>query len=110
MPLSICFHLAIGRSLPLLSTAILLTGVHRSIVANDGWRTNVTILVILCVWYYLVYLTTPVELKVHLETSMDRLLIQVWPSFLLLAGLICERSWVKPWSNLALVARSYDGH
>ena len=100
---------AISPFLPLIAF-ILLTGVHRSIVANNGWRTNVMILVILCAGYYLVYLTTPIELKVHLETSMDRLFMQVWPSFLLLAGLVCERSWAKPGSNLALVARSYGGH
>lgn len=100
---------AISPFLPLIAF-ILRTGVHRSIVANNGWRTNVTILVILCAGYYLICLTTLVELKVHLETSMDRLLMQVWPAFLLLAGLVCECSWAKPRSNLALVARSYDGH
>jgi len=99
---------SISPFLPLIAF-ILLTGVHRSIVANGGWRTNVTILMILCAGYYLVYLTTPVELKVHLETSMDRLFLQLWPSFLLLAGLVCKRTWAKQ-PNMALVARGYGGY
>jgi hypothetical protein len=60
---------SISPFIPLIAF-ILLTGVHRSIFANYGWRTIVTILVILCAGYYLVYLTTPVDLKVHLESSL----------------------------------------
>jgi hypothetical protein len=67
---------------------ILLTGVYRPVFSSQGWRTIVLILVILAAGYYFVYLTTPVDLKWHLESSLDRVLLQLWPSILLTLGLI----------------------
>jgi hypothetical protein len=78
--------------IPLLAL-IVVTGVSRRVVTSYGWLTIVFILVFLSAGYYFVYLTTPVELKVHLEGSLDRLLLQLWPSILLVAGLICERDF-----------------
>jgi hypothetical protein len=75
--------------LPLLAF-ILLIGVHRPIFASDGWRTIATAMLIVVAGYYFVYLTTPIDLKWHIETSMDRLFIQLWPSILLIAGLMCK--------------------
>jgi hypothetical protein len=100
---------SISPFIPLIAF-ILLTGVHRSIFANYGWRTIVTILVIVCAGYYLVYLMTPVDLKWHLEASLDRLFLQLWPSVLLLAGLGCQPGWGKPRPELAVVARGYGKH
>jgi hypothetical protein len=100
---------SISPFIPLIAF-ILLTGVHRSIFANYEWRIIVTILVIVCAGYYLVYLTTPLDLKWHLESSLDRLLLQLWPSFLLLAGLFCQPDWGKPRPDLAAVARGYGKH
>jgi hypothetical protein len=100
---------SVSPFIPLIAF-ILLAGVHRSIFANYGWRTIVTILVILCAGYYLVYLTTPVDLKWHLESSLDRLFLQLWPSVLLLAGLICQPGWAKPHTGLVVVARGYGKH
>jgi hypothetical protein len=78
-----------------LAAFILLRGVYRPAFASPGWRTAVFILAVLVAAYYFVYLTTPVELQVHITTSMDRVLLQLWPSFLLIAGLVCrpERSY-----------------
>jgi hypothetical protein len=67
---------------------ILLIGVYRPVFSSQGWRTIVLILVVLAAGYYFVYLTTPVPLKWHLETSLDRVLLQLWPSILLTLGLI----------------------
>jgi hypothetical protein len=100
---------SISPFIPLIAF-ILLTGVHRSIFADYGWRTIVTILVIVCAGYYLVYLTTPVDLKWHLESSLDRLFLQLWPSVLLLAGLLCQPGWAEPRRELAVVARGYGKH
>ena len=75
--------------LPLLAF-ILLIGVHRPIFAMEGWRTIVTAMLIVFAGYYFVYLTTPLDLKWHIETSMDRLFIQLWPSVLLIVGLMCK--------------------
>jgi hypothetical protein len=80
---------AFSPYIPLLAF-IFLTGVSRSVFASRGWQTIAVILVTLVAGYYAVYLTTPVELKVHIETSMDRLYLQLWPSLLLLAGLTCR--------------------
>jgi hypothetical protein len=46
-----------------------------------------SILGIVLAGYYFVYISTPIPLQVHLDSSLDRLMIQQWPSFLLLLGL-----------------------
>jgi hypothetical protein len=71
---------------------ILLTGVHRSVFRSYAWRTIANIVLLVALGYYFVYLITPLPLQRHLETSMDRLLLQLWPSLLLVAGLICRGS------------------
>jgi hypothetical protein len=100
---------SISPLIPLIAF-VLLTGVHRSIFANYGWRTIVTILLIVCAGYYWVYLTTPVDLKWHLESSLDRLFLQLWPSVLLLAGLVCQPGWAKQRPELAVVEGGYGNH
>jgi hypothetical protein len=99
---------SVSPVIPLIAF-ILLTGVRGSIFANYGW-TTIVILVILCTGYYMVYLMTPVDLKWHLESSLDRLLLQLWPSVLLLAGLVCQPGWAKNFTEPAVVARSYGKH
>lgn len=69
---------------------ILLIGVHRPVFRSYAWRTIVSIVALVALGYYGVYLVTPQTLEWHLETSMDRLLLQLWPSLLLIAGLICR--------------------
>jgi hypothetical protein len=69
---------------------ILLVGVHRPVFRSYGWQTIASIVVLVALGYYFVYLVTPVPLQVHLESSLDRLLLQLWPSLLLTGGLICH--------------------
>jgi general stress protein CsbA len=69
---------------------IIVTGISWRVFRSQGWLTIVLTLVFLSAGYYFVYLTTPVPLKIHIESSLDRLLLQLWPSLLLAAGLICE--------------------
>ncbi len=38
--------------------------------------------------YFAVYLTTPHDLSWHIYTSMDRLLVQMWPTFVLVYFLL----------------------
>ncbi len=45
-------------------------------------------LLLLCAGYLAVYLTTPYDLPWHISTSMDRLLVQVWPTFVLVLFLL----------------------
>lgn len=75
--------------IPLLAL-IVFTGIDRRAVAGLGWLTLVCIMFLVSAGYYFVYLTTPIELKVHIESSMDRLLLQIWPSLLLIGGLMCK--------------------
>lgn len=69
---------------------ILLLGVYRPVFSSQVWRMIVLILAVLVAGYYFVYLTTPVELKVHLETSLDRVFLQFWPSILFTLGLMAR--------------------
>jgi len=66
---------------------VALRGGDRSMLRSSGWLTGFAILAIMTLGYYCVYLTTPHDLSYHLKTSFDRLMIQLWPSFLLLLGL-----------------------
>ncbi|HEX7177443.1 MAG TPA: glycosyltransferase family 39 protein [Pyrinomonadaceae bacterium] len=52
---------------------------HRSGVIHVGLT-----LCLMLAGYFWVYLTTPYELVFHVRFSMDRLLLQLWPGFLLL--------------------------
>jgi hypothetical protein len=51
------------------------------------WRQGALTLGLLCVGYLMVYVTTPYELEWHLRTSMDRLLLQMWPALVLVVML-----------------------
>jgi len=42
--------------------------------------------------YFAVYVITALPLDIHLATSLDRLLMQLWPSLLLVAGLAVDRT------------------
>jgi hypothetical protein len=64
-----------------------LRGGDRVIVKSSSWLTGFGILAIVAAGYYCVYVTTPLDLQYHLTSSLDRLILQIWPSFLLLLGL-----------------------
>jgi hypothetical protein len=64
----------------IIPVAFLLLGRHRD-AAN---RTPCALLPagvigLMLAGYYGIYLTTPLELKAHLATSIDRLILQLWP-------------------------------
>jgi hypothetical protein len=79
--------------IPLLAF-ILLMGICRPVFASRGWLTIAFVMVSLAASYYFVYLTTPLPLKTHLDSSLDRVLLQLWPSMLLTIGLV-----TRPASN-----------
>ena len=64
-----------------------LRGTDSFMVRSRGWLTGALILAIMAAGYYFVYLITPLDLQYHLKSSLDRLMIHLWPSFLLLLGL-----------------------
>ena len=67
-----------------------LRGIDRSTTRSAGWLTSASILGLVAVGYYLVYATSPLILQYHLDSSLNRLLIQLWPSVLLVLGLLCR--------------------
>jgi hypothetical protein len=50
--------------------------------------TSSLVVFLMFVVFYLVYLTTPYDLAWHLRTSLDRVLLQLWPSFLFIYFLL----------------------
>jgi hypothetical protein len=81
---------AFNPFLPVLAF-IGLSGVDRSVLRSFSWRAGVTIIAMVLVGYFFIYVITPLELNYHLNSSLDRLLIHVWPACLLLAGLTTRR-------------------
>ena len=70
---------------------ILYRGIDRSAMQNLGCRIGLMTLVIMIAGYYMVYVVTPQDLSWHLGTSIDRLLLHLWPSALLIVGLAVKR-------------------
>lgn len=78
---------------PLLLLAILAILLHFRINERETQgviATGLTLVVVFAA-YCGVYLITPYDLRWHLDTSLDRLYTQVWPSFLFVAFLILAR-------------------
>ncbi len=68
-----------------------LSGADRSVLRSFSWRAGVAIIAILQVSYFVIYVITPLDLTYHLISSLDRLLMHVWPGCLLLAGMVARR-------------------
>jgi hypothetical protein len=54
-----------------------------------------SILVIMLVGHFLVYIVSPYELKWHLSTSLERLLLQLWPVFLFFLFFVSKPLYAK---------------
>jgi len=66
---------------------ILYRGIDRRAMQNPGYLTGLMTLGIVTAGYYMVYVVTPQDLAWHLDSSINRLLLHLWPSALLLTGL-----------------------
>lgn len=80
----------VHAAIPILAF-LALAGHHRQALRSFGWRAGVAILAIVLVGYYWVYVLTPADLVWHLESSLSRLMIHLWPSVVLLAGLAARQ-------------------
>ena len=69
---------------------IALRGAGRRVFRSYGGFAGLLILGIVLAGYYAVYLITPIPLQVHLDSSLNRLLIHLWPSFLLVLSLMAR--------------------
>ena len=70
-----------------LAAFIALIGIDRTMLRRKYWLACFLILVIVLAGYYAVYLAISWPLQDHINSSLARLLIQLWPSFLLILGL-----------------------
>jgi hypothetical protein len=68
--------------LPVLAVYLLLLGLDRDRARGKGFLVSVATLLAMFVSYFMVYVTTSKPLEWHLGTSLDRVLVQLWPSFL----------------------------
>ncbi len=82
---------AIHPAIPLIAL-FAVWGVNRRVVRDGGWITSAAALAVMLSGYFAVYVITALPLDVHLATSLDRLLMQLWPSLLLVAGLAVDRT------------------
>lgn len=66
---------------PWLAFLAIFFGIGKVSIRNEGAALLALLLILL--GYLGVYLTSPFDLSWHITTSFDRLLIQLWPSFLM---------------------------
>jgi hypothetical protein len=91
---------------PLAAFAIL-KKIDGRIRHNRGWLIGTLTVGSVLLGYFFVYINTPIELKTHLGSSLDRLMIHLWPSFLLLLGLSLKGSLSRHDKSLEIADYSY---
>jgi len=69
---------------------VICVGINRAVLRSSAWLACLFIVGIVLSGYFFVYVATPIPLKNHLESSLDRLIIHLWPSLLLLLGLLIK--------------------
>jgi hypothetical protein len=67
-----------------------LRGVDRNILRDPGWRQSIYIVAGVMAGYATVYLITPIDLPLHMDSSLPRLCLHLWPTVLFLAGLVTK--------------------
>ena len=63
-------------------------------------RVMATVLGLMLASYYVVYVTTPFDITWHVSTSIDRLLVQLWPALVLTVFLGLQSSVPRPRSSV----------
>lgn len=81
----------IHPGIPILAFFVFM-GIDRRVLRSSAWRSGGAILGIILAGYYWVYVLTPQPLVWHLDSSLPRLLIQLWPSVILIAGLATRQT------------------
>lgn len=69
---------------PVLAGYFLLVGLSPDKKRQTNAITCLSTLIIMGLGFHVTYVTTPHDLTWHLDNSLDRLMLQLWPSFLLL--------------------------
>jgi len=73
-----------------LCAFVLTWGINRRYLRSGGWIVTASAVMMMGIGYFAVYVISPLSLDYHLSTSLDRLMMHLWPSVLLLAGLAVE--------------------
>lgn len=68
--------------LPIWLVYLLLLGLDRGRTRGKGFLASLVTLLGMFFIFFMVYVTTPHPLQWHLADSLDRVLLQLWPSFL----------------------------
>jgi len=74
------WEVAHGFLIVLPVVALLLGRSRLGPLRRTGYRTAWLVLAFMLAGYYCIYLVTPYDLTWHLQTSLNRLLVQLWPS------------------------------
>ncbi len=78
-------------SMPLLTIYLLLVGIEIETKDKVSLLTSASTLSIVLVSYFFIFIITPLDLTWHLKYSLNRLFLQLWPSFV-----FCFFMIVKP--------------
>jgi hypothetical protein len=70
--------------------------------AGGAVRAMAIVLGLLLASYYVVYVTTPFDITWHVTTSVDRLLVQLWPGLVLTVFLGLQSTVLGPQSTVSL--------
>jgi hypothetical protein len=71
-----------------LAYYVLLAGKNVDDKEQSSIRSSVALIGLMTLGYFFTYVLTPRPLKWHLDTSLNRLFLQLWPSFLFIYFLI----------------------
>jgi hypothetical protein len=74
--------------------------------AGGAVRAMAIVLGLLLASYYVVYVTTPFDITWHVTTSVDRLLVQLWPGLVLTVFLGLQSTVLGPQSTVSLRSNS----
>ena len=77
-----------------LAFYLIVVGVTKKSVVSV--HTSVGLLVLMLAGYFAVYLTTPLNLAFQLQTSLSRLLLQLWPSAVFVLFMATSSAEVRP--------------
>ena len=78
-----------------------LVAVWKAVRIGGVVRVMATVLGLMLASYYVVYVTTQFNITWHVSTSIDRLLVQLWPALVLTVGLGLPSSVLSPQSSVS---------
>ena len=78
-----------------------LVAIWMAVRVGGSVRVMTLVLGLMLVAYYVVYVTTPFDITWHVTTSVDRLLVQLWPALVLTVFLGLQSTGTGPQSSVS---------